>query len=94
MLRNVKGWLEGTYDIFPANSGAMALKCLASNRPDLVLLFNDTLGADAKLFMEKTQEKPEVSSIPTLFLHDRGDKGDIVGSVDGFFAEREGICNV
>lgn len=38
MLRNVKGWLEENYQVTLANSGAMAIKYLATNRPDLVLL--------------------------------------------------------
>ena len=38
MLRNVKGWLEDKYQVILANSGAMAIKYLATNRPDLVLL--------------------------------------------------------
>lgn len=38
MLRNVKGWLEDRYQVILANSGAMAIKYLAMNRPDLVLL--------------------------------------------------------
>ena len=38
MLRNVKGWLEDHYQVILANSGAMAIKYLATDRPDLVLL--------------------------------------------------------
>lgn len=36
MLRNVKGWLEDKYQVILANSGAMAIKYLATNRPDLL----------------------------------------------------------
>ena len=38
VLRNVKGWLEDRYQVILANSGAMAIKYLTLNRPDLVLL--------------------------------------------------------
>ena len=38
VLRNVKGWLEGKYQVALANSGAMAIKYITLNRPDLVLL--------------------------------------------------------
>lgn len=38
MLRNVKGWLEDKYQVILANSGAMAIKYLTLDRPDLVLL--------------------------------------------------------
>ena len=38
MLRSVKEWLENDYQVILANSGAMAIKYLATNRPDLVLL--------------------------------------------------------
>ena len=44
MLRNVKGWLEDKYQVILANSGAMTIKYLATNRPDLVLLDYEMTG--------------------------------------------------
>ena len=38
MLRNVKGWLGEKYQVILANSGAMAIKYLSNEQPDLVLL--------------------------------------------------------
>ncbi|MDR1702553.1 MAG: response regulator, partial [Sporomusaceae bacterium] len=38
VLRSVKGWLEAKYSVALVNSGAMAIKYLAVNKPDLILL--------------------------------------------------------
>lgn len=78
MLRNVKGWLEETYQVTLANSGAMAIKYLATNRPDLVLLDYEMPIVDGKQVLEMIRSENEFSDIPVIFLTNKGDKETIL----------------
>lgn len=78
MLRNVKGWLEGKYNISLANSGAMAIKYLATNRPDLVLLDYEMPVCDGKMVLEMIRSETEFSDIPVIFLTGKGDKESVL----------------
>ncbi len=78
MLRNVKGWLEETYQVILANSGAMAIKYLATNRPDLVLLDYEMPIVDGKQVLEMIRSEVEFSDIPVIFLTNKGDKETIM----------------
>ena len=78
MLRNVKGWLEETYQVTLANSGAMAIKYLATNRPDLVLLDYEMPIVDGKQVLEMIRSEVEFSDIPVTFLTNKGDRDTIM----------------
>ena len=78
MLRNVKGWLEGKYQVALANSGAMAIKYLALNRPDLVLLDYEMPVVDGKQVLEMIRTESEFSNIPVIFLTSKGDKESVL----------------
>ena len=52
MLRTVKEWLQDKYQVVLANSGAMAIKCLAVNRPDLILLDYEMPICDGRQVLE------------------------------------------
>ncbi len=78
MLRNVKGWLEEKYQVILANSGAMAIKYLATNRPDLVLLDYEMPVVDGKQVLEMIRSETEFSSIPVIFLTSKGDKESVM----------------
>lgn len=78
MLRNVKGWLEETYHVTLANSGAMAIKYLATNRPDLVLLDYEMPIVDGKQVLEMIRSENEFSDIPVIFLTNKGDRETIM----------------
>ena len=78
MLRNVKGWLEESYQVTLANSGAMAIKYLATNRPDLVLLDYEMPIVDGKQVLEMIRSENEFSDIPVIFLTNKGDKETIL----------------
>lgn len=77
MLRNVKGWLEDYYQVSLANSGAMAIKYLSTNRPDLVLLDYEMPVINGKQVLEMIRSESEFSNIPVMFLTSKNDKETI-----------------
>lgn len=77
MLRNVKGWLEDRYQVILANSGAMAIKYLALNRPDLVLLDYEMPVINGKQVLEMIRTETEFSDIPVIFLTSKNDRESI-----------------
>lgn len=77
MLRNVKGWLEDRYQVILANSGAMAIKYLSTNRPDLVLLDYEMPVLNGKQVLEMIRSESEFSDIPVMFLTSKNDKESI-----------------
>ncbi len=77
MLRNVKGWLEERYQVILANSGTMAIKYLATNRPDLVLLDYEMPVLSGKQVLEMIRSESEFSDIPVMFLTSKNDKESI-----------------
>lgn len=78
MLRNIKGWLEDQYQVILANSGAMAIKYLATNRPDLVLLDYEMPVVDGSQVLEMIRTETEFSDIPVIFLTSKNDKESIL----------------
>ncbi len=78
MLRNVKGWLEEDYQVTLANSGAMAIKYLATNRPDLVLLDYEMPIVDGKQVLAMIRSEMEFEDIPVIFLTNKGDRETIL----------------
>ncbi|MCI9315102.1 MAG: response regulator [Lachnospiraceae bacterium] len=78
MLRNIKGWLEESYQVTLANSGAMAIKYLSTNRPDLVLLDYEMPIVDGKQVLEMIRSEHEFADIPVIFLTNKGDKETIM----------------
>lgn len=73
-LRSVKGWLEESYQVSLANSGAMAIKFLSTNRPDLVLLDYEMPIVDGKQVLEMIRSEQDFADIPVMFLTGREDK--------------------
>lgn len=78
MLRNVKSWLEESYQIILANSGAMAIKYLAMNRPDLVLLDYEMPVVDGKQVLEMIRTETEFADVPVIFLTSKGDRESVM----------------
>lgn len=78
MLRNVKGWLEDHYQVILANSGAMAIKYLATDRPDLVLLDYEMPIIDGKQVLEMIRAEKEFSDMPVIFLTSKDDKESVM----------------
>lgn len=78
VLRNVKGWLGEKYQVILANSGAMAIKYLSNDRPDLVLLDYEMPVINGKQLLEVIRSEREFSSIPVIFLTGKGDKESVM----------------
>lgn len=78
MLRNIKRWLEDKYQVILANSGAMAIKYLATNRPDLVLLDYEMPVIDGSQVLEMIRTETEFCDIPVIFLTGKNDKESIM----------------
>ena len=78
VLRNVKGWLGEKYQVALANSGAMAIKYLTLNRPDLVLLDYEMPVVDGKQVLEMMRTEAEFSTIPVIFLTSKSDKESVM----------------
>ncbi|MBQ8147472.1 MAG: response regulator [Lachnospiraceae bacterium] len=77
-LRNIKGWLEEKYQVILANSGTMAIKYLAMNRPDLILLDYEMPVCDGKQVLEMIRSESEFSGIPVIFLTNKNDKASVL----------------
>ena len=60
-----------------ANSGAMAIKYLALNRPDLVLLDYEMPVVNGKQVLEMIRTETEFSDIPVIFLTSKNDRESI-----------------
>ena len=78
MLRNVKGWLGEKYHVIPANSGAMAIKYLSMDKPDLVLLDYEMPVVNGKQVLEMIRTESDFSSIPVIFLTGKNDRESIM----------------
>ncbi len=78
MLRNVKGWLEEKYQVILANSGAMAIKYLAMNHPDLILLDYEMPICDGSQVLEMIRAESEFSNMPVIFLTSKNDKESVM----------------
>ena len=78
MLRNVKAWLEDKYQVALANSGTMAIKYLANNKPDLILLDYEMPVIDGSQVLEMIRSEMDFSNIPVIFLTSKDDKESIL----------------
>ena len=71
--RKIKALLEDTYQVVLANSGAMAIKYLTLNTPDLILLDYAMPIVDGSQIMQMLREDPEFHHIPIIFLTGKND---------------------
>lgn len=78
MLRSVKEWLSESYQVILANSGAMAIKYLAINRPDLVLLDYEMPVVDGRQVLEMIRSEHEFTDIPVIFLTSKDDRESVM----------------
>ena len=69
----IKALLEDTYQVVLANSGAMAIKYLTLNTPDLILLDYAMPIVDGSQIMQMLREDPEFHHIPIIFLTGKND---------------------
>ena len=78
MLRNVKGWLEDHCQVVLANSGAMGIKYLGTDRPDLVLLDYEMPIVDGKQVLGMIRAEKEFADMPVIFLTSKDDKESVL----------------
>lgn len=78
MLRNMKGLLEPMYKVIPANSATMAIKYLATDRPDLILLDYEMPIINGKQTLEMIRSEHEFQDLPVIFLTNKGDKESVL----------------
>ena len=78
MLRTIKGWLEGSYQVTMVNSGMNAITYLAKNKPDLILLDYEMPITTGPQVMEMIRSEPGSSDIPIIFLTGKSDKASVM----------------
>lgn len=66
--------LSGNYEIQEADSSISAIKNLAVDRPDLILLDYEMPVCDGKQALEMIRSDKDVADIPVIFLTGRGDR--------------------
>ncbi len=79
MLRAVKSWLDDKYHVALANSGIAAIKSMALNKPDLILLDYDMPVCNGKQVLEMIRMELEYVDLPVIFLTRRGDPAAVRG---------------
>ena len=68
MLRMITNWLSDHYTVSIANSAAMAIGFLTTNRVDLILLDYEMPVCNGTQFLEMIQSEPLTRDIPVIFL--------------------------
>lgn len=77
-LRNIKGWLDEKYTVVPCNSGTRAIKYLATNKPDLILLDYEMPVVDGKQVLEMIRSENDLQAIPVIFLTGKSDRESVM----------------
>lgn len=78
MLRNVKNLLGDKYQVILANSGAMAVKYLSMDKPDLVLLDYEMPVINGKQVLEIIRTEKDFEGVPVIFLTGKNDRETII----------------
>ena len=68
MLRLLKKYLEGQYEVYPVNSGGDALAFLDKEKPDVILLDYMMPVIDGPHTLELIRKKEGCEKIPVIFL--------------------------
>ena len=79
MLRAVKSWLDDKYHVSLANSGIAAIKSMALNKPDLILLDYDMPVCNGRQVLEMIRMELEYVDLPVIFLTRRSDPAAVRG---------------
>ena len=78
MLRTIKGWLEGVYQVTMVNSGMNAITYLAKNKPDLILLDYEMPVVTGAKVLEMIRSELSTASLPVIFLTSKGDRESVM----------------
>lgn len=74
MRSRIHQLLAEHYEVFEADSSISAIKNLAINRPDLILLDYEMPVCDGKQALEMIRADMDTANIPVIFLTGRGDR--------------------
>ncbi len=77
ILGRLRQLLSDKYDILESNSSISAIKMIALNRPDLVLLDYEMPICDGKQALEMIRSDKDIADIPVMFLTGRGDRESV-----------------
>lgn len=69
--------LEESYDLTEAGSSISAIKKIAKNRPNLILLDYEMPVCDGRQALEMIRSDEDIADIPVMFLTGRGDKESV-----------------
>ncbi len=69
--------LSADYELIEASSSISAIKKIAVNRPDLVLLDYEMPVCDGRQALEMIRSDKDIADIPVIFLTGRGDKESV-----------------
>ena len=88
-LSLVREWLKATYKVSMANSGLQAIKMLAKNKVDLILLDHEMPVTSGPQVLEMLRSEEETKNIPVMFLTGKGDKDSVMAVLalrpEGYF---------
>ncbi len=77
ILARMRQLLSGKYDILESDSSISAIKIIAVNRPDLVLLDYEMPICDGKQTLEMIRSDKDIADIPVMFLTSRSDRESV-----------------
>lgn len=77
MLSRMRQLLADKYDLLESDSSISAIKIIAVNRPDLVLLDYEMPICDGKQALEMIRSDKDIADIPVMFLTSRSDKESV-----------------
>ena len=69
--------LSGSYDLIEAASSISAIKVIAVNRPELVLLDYEMPICDGRQALEMIRSERDIANIPVIFLTAKGDRESV-----------------
>ena len=88
-LSLVREWLKDTYKVSMVNSGLQAIKWLAKNKADLILLDHEMPVTSGPQVLEMLRADEETKKIPVIFLTGKSDKESVMAVValkpEGYF---------
>ena len=74
----VRDWLKSTYKVSMAASGLQAIKWLAKNKVDLILLDYEMPVTSGPQVLEMLRSDEETKNIPVIFLTGKGDRSSVM----------------
>ncbi len=77
MRCRIRQLLADRYDLLESDSSISAIKMIAVNRPDLVLLDYEMPICDGKQALEMIRSDKDIADIPVMFLTGRSDKESV-----------------